>query len=230
MFSFSLSFILSPGCLSFISLSCLSSFFLWIHWLARKITGKSFFCLPQSFYFLSNFSVNVEPLFHAQRFIWVLKHAHHFCTSTMSKSIYTGDTSVLCYFLLVFSLCAWSPDKVALFVHLPVPLPRWNEPGGNQDFFKFSFVFALEPWVTFFKFCLLNSGLVKFFSTDQANIFWVQIMTLGRGLGTAGQDGEEAEAWNTGKQAVWWTHETVNCYISGVGGGAVGPNLLFSRN
>lgn len=68
------------------------------------------------------------------------------------------------------------------FVHLPIPLPRWNEPGGNQDFFKLSFVFVLEPWVTFFKFCLLNSRLLQFLSTDQANIAWDQRTALGRSL------------------------------------------------
>ena len=109
---------------------------------------------------------------------------------------------------------------MALFVHLPVPLPRCNEPGGNQTFFKFSFVFALEPWVTFFKFCWLNSRLVKFLSTDQVNIFLVQRMAWVGAWVQSDQGGEEAEAQNTGKQVMRWTQKTVNCVIFQGGCGA----------
>lgn len=185
MFSFCLSSILSPGCLCLLHKSQLFVFLFPLNSLAgledyREIIFlfASKFLLTFKFFSQCRIIISCPAIHLGPKVCPSLLYQHH-----VQVHLHRGHLSAL--FLFVgFSLCARSPDKVALFVHLPVPLPRWNEPGGNQDFFKFSFVFALEPRVTFFKFCLLNSGLVKFLSTDQTNIFWVQMMTLGRGLGT----------------------------------------------
>ena len=125
MFSFCLSSILSPSCLCLLHKSQLFVFLFPLNSLAGLEDYREIIFLFASKFLLTfKFFSQCRIIISCSAIHLGPKVSHHFCTSTMSKSIYTGDTSVLCSFFVGFSLCAQSPDKVALFVHLPVPLPR----------------------------------------------------------------------------------------------------------
>lgn len=191
MFSFSLSSILSPGCLCRLHKSQLFVFLFPLNSLAglkdyREIIFlfASMFLLTFKFFSQCRTIISCPAIHLGPKARPSFLYQHH-----VQVHLHRGHLGALLLFVGFFPLCLKS--RQSGFVCLSSCTPSqmkwaWRKPG---FFFFFSFVFALEPWVTFFKFCLLNSGLVKFLSTDQANIFWVQMMTLGRGLGTAGQDG-----------------------------------------
>lgn len=124
MFSFCLSSILSPGCLCLLHKAQLFVFLFPLNSLAGLEDYREIIFLFASkflltFKFFSQCRIIIScPAIHLGP-----KVSHHFCTNTMSKSIYTGDTSVLCSFLLVFPSVPEVQTKwLCLFIFL-YPFP-----------------------------------------------------------------------------------------------------------
>lgn len=124
MFSFCLSSILSPSCLCLLHKSQLFVFLFPLNSLAGlEDYRKSSFCLPLSFYLLSNFSVNVESLFHAQQFIWVLKYPIISVPAPCPSPFTQGTPQCSVPFLLVFPSVPKVQTKwLCLFIFL-YPFP-----------------------------------------------------------------------------------------------------------